>query len=68
MIYTIKKLQKNWYEIDGNLIYGGMLKKFESEKEVLKFIEELRPNTAIKFIQFLISQDGKRKNKGKKIR
>ncbi len=50
MIYTIKKLQKNWYEIDNNLIYGGMLKKFESEKEVLKFIEELRPNTAIKFI------------------
>lgn len=68
MTYTIKKLQKNWYEIDSNLIYGGMLKKFESEKEVLKFIEELRPNTAIKFIQFLISQDGKRKNKGKKIR
>lgn len=50
MIYTIKKLQKNWYEIDSKLIYGGMLKKFESEKEARKFIEELRPNTAIRFI------------------
>ncbi len=50
MTYTIKKLQKNWYEIDSNLIYGGMLKKFESEQEARKFIQELRPNTAIKFV------------------